>query len=380
MATKSLAIIGNSISAGAYATSMRYSLHALLLERLRMTGEHWRLLTYPYDSWPRLGHAYLQWARVRSARPDLLVIAGLGENDYSNTAVYEIGAHLSIDSQQVTFNAGPTEGRPYIITDGTDEEMVIPLWAAGSTGHGCIRGACGTKRRAWEAGSTVLTWPNNANQPALRKAMYYILRQICRESTGIILCGAGDAFAGNSAGHAPTLQKVIAQLRDEGCRHLYPVLFSDAFGNELFRPGQPTAYTGPTDTLAAALDTEATAMTLTSGDRINAGDYVVISSASGLPSHGDSEIVKVGPQMSKTVRAITRAQLGSTARSFSAGHRVMRISQAYITPRATWADIGTAGNWWALGMSHDRHPWDTGYIELADRYWEAYQAAVAEMR
>ncbi len=366
-----LAIIGNSICAGAYATSANMTLHAQLLRRLRESGERWTILSWPSDAMPRIGHAYMAWERVRSARPDLLVVAGFGENDYSSS-VSSLADLLTVSGNFATFNTPPVAGRCYVLTDGQNEEAIIPRLSQGLVGQALVRGVGGSTPRMWPAGTQVISWPDNVGQPGLQKAMYYTLKQIAMEACCPILVGAGDVFAGMDSGHGPTLQAVIQSLRLEGFG-VWPVPFLDDSGEELFRPGAPTAFTGPTDYLAAAIDAAATSMTVVNGDRIDRGDYLVLSSDGAVPTFGNSEIVKVIGRMSQTNLSIQRAQLGSTARAFSAFNRVMRLSQAYTNPRAPFANVGTSTNWVWVRCSHDRHPWDTGYMQLAKRYFEVYR-------
>jgi len=369
--TKRLAIIGNSICAGAYATAAKMSLHAQLLKRLREAGEQWTLLTWPSDAMPRIGHAYMAWERVRSARPDLLVIAGFGENDYSSS-VASLAQPLTVSGNSATFDVAPVGGRCYVLTDGRSEEAIIPRLVTSVVGQSLIRGVGGSTPRMWPANTQVLSWPDNNNRPALQKAMYYTLKQIAMEAGCPILVGAGDAFAGMNAGHAPTLQGVIQSLRSEGFADIFPVPFLSDSGSELFQPGTPTAFTGPTDYLSAAIDAAATSMSVVNGDRIDIGDYLVLSSDSGVPTFGNSEVVRVTGRTSQTNLSIARAQLGSTARSFSAFNRAMRLSQAWLSPRAPFAAIGSSGSWVWMSCSHDRHPWDTGYTQLANRYYDVY--------
>ena len=50
------------------------------------------------------------------------------------------------------------QGRAYILTDGTAEEVVIPQTAATVTGTRVIRGAMGTVARDWPAATTAVSY------------------------------------------------------------------------------------------------------------------------------------------------------------------------------------------------------------------------------
>jgi hypothetical protein len=377
---KRLAILGNSIASGAFASTAKNTLQAQLLNLLRAgTSEPWVLVTPHQDSSPTIGHVLLQWMTVRDLKPDVVCIAGFGENDYSSTTVSSITAPLPMGATRVTTNANAVPGRAYILTDGTNEEMIMARVVSGTTLTNIVRGAGYTQQRSWPAGTQVLTWENldGTYRPAIAKAYRYVLRQIASECDGIVVVGAQSALAPSTGGFGPMLQDAIRDLVSQGLSNIVPVYYKTDDGSEMF-DGNENAYTGPSARLTANIGTTDTNLSVNRISLFVPGEYVALLPENGLQGDTNSEYVKITAVTAPSTITVERAQLGSTAKSYNANAKVAKICPHYSAMRANFAIIGTTGyqtsHYWSIGLQSDKHPNDLAYVNIAKRFYEGIKA------
>lgn len=377
---KRLAILGNSIASGAFASSAKNTLQAQLLNLLRAgTSEPWVLVTPNQDSSPTIGHVLLQWMSVRGLDPDVVCIAGFGENDYSSTTVSSITAPLPVGATRVTTNANAVRGRAYILTDGTNEEMIMARVVSGTTLTNIVRGAGYTQQRSWPAGTEILTWGNldGTYRPAIAKVYRYVLRQIASECNGIVVVGAQSAWSPSTGGFGPMLQEAIRDLVSQGLSNIVPVYYKTDDGSEMF-DGTENAYTGPSARLTANIGTSDTNLSVNRISLFVPGEYVALLPENGIYGDTSSEYVKITAVTAPSTITVQRAQLGSTAKSYNANAKVAKICPHYSTMRANFATIGATdyqtSNYWSIGLQSDKHPNDLAYINIAKRFYEGIKA------
>lgn len=393
MRTKQLACFGDSLTGGYFAAYAENIYQNVLLDQLRGGGRShsWNLLT-PGSSacYPRLGQIWLEYRKYTSLQPDLVVFQG-GEND-SSSAVPNLAASASCSSNTLVFNANITAGRAYIITDGVDEEVVIPQSASTVTGTRVIRGAMGTKPRDWAVGSTVRTWDQStaAGLSAFLSTYEYALRDILATTGDRTIVLVGSLWFGSPTDlNVVALKSLVDGLSAENPRIEF-VPYETADGASLTDPSG--GYVGPTTRLDADCAADATTATVQSTADIEVGDLLLLTTQAGsgglaAPTTADSEIVQVAAKddaantitfdttATNTGAGAQRNKLGSTNMAFGANNRVCKVAHGTINPRAAWLTLGAA-DFGPLACQYDHHPNDSGQRELGYAFYRGYQRAL----
>lgn len=394
MAIKRLLCIGDSVSGGLFSTSPEYTYQNQMLIQLRKAyPEHeWHnLVPAPAGSHAYMGGIWNLWNTYKYMRPDIVVLGGVGDNDGSST-VSSITTGISNSAKQITFNSAPTSGRAYILSDGTNEEVVIPQGVSSTNGTMCIRGAMGTTPRAWNANSAVLSWSDRSGA-AWSKILSYIVTDIATSQQPwkpIVLIGGQVFEASTDAGSASTAL-LIGHLQQQGYLGVEYCSYLTADGTELFTNGVTTDYCGPAALLTTTLGYNGYTLSVDRPRDIDPNDYIMLTNTTkyGLPLQADSQVMKVNSKTGNYVVVDSdRPKLGSTgsvhAQTFGIGARVCKMSTTSMYPRDYWDTIGGSGTGLAGGYNaghwgYDRHPNNMGYIEIANSFVRGLQRAIARV-
>lgn len=374
MATKRLLCIGNSLTGGSFATDRKYTYVSQLFRMLKeQERQHdWQLIaTEMSGATPTLGGAWLKWQTFRELRPDVICFQS-GENDTSST-IASLAAAASSDAISLTFNASlPSENRAYKITGTGKEEIVIVRSRSTATSARTVRGAMGTTPQDWPADSVVEAWATKA-ATGFTSIMDACLRDIMNglDYSPILLVG-GYWF--DEIG-VPELGAVIDGIKADGHNTIEHVQYLDDAGAHI--GSAANEYGQPAARLDGAIIDSDTTISLVDAVRINVGNYCLLAPPTGTPTAATCEVVLVTAKTGNDI-TITRAQLGSTARSFADEGRVCRMSPGSMPPRRPWATLGAAGfsdgDW-----GHDRHPNDLGFLQIAKSFLRGYNRVKARI-
>lgn len=395
MANVKFLCVGDSVAAGAFCSSPEYTLQHQLLTMLRSNyRQHWfnDLAPAPSGSNARMGGIWAIYNQYREMNPDIVVLGGIGDND-SSSSITSITSSISSSAKTIPFSSAPSTGRAYILTDGTNTEVVIPQGVSSSKGTMCIRGAMGTVARNWPTGSTVLSWTARG-QEAWTLTLRMIIEDIARKDKPylpIVLVG-GQVFeaASTGAGSLAT-EALVAQLQAEGYEAVEYCPYATVDDTDLFSPNTTTDYCGPSALLTAQLGADGLTAAVSRSSEFNAGDYLLLA-ATGVAEPGffTSQVVKVSsvPGPTGVVFASPRPQLGATSgavtsQTFGTGSRLCRMSVTSLGPRHYWDYMGGSGGetggFYAGGWAYDYHPNDMGFSEIAKSFFRGYERVIARI-
>lgn len=387
--------MGNSVSGGAFCTSPEFSYQAQFLKMVRAaepSTDWFEIAPLPSGSHAYIGGIWALWnSAYRRSNPDVFILGGVGDNDPSS-AVASLALACSMESQTITFNANVTAGRAYIITDGTNEEVVIPQTVSTVTGTRCLRGCMGTEPRSWPVSSTVLAWTAKSGY-AWKRTLELFLRDILQvgDRRPIVLIG-GQVFEAATGAGAVATDALVDELQQE-----YPNIeycpYTTAAGDSLFAASAYTDYCGPAALVAkSGMADDALTVGVDDATDIDPGDYIGIvqttqttwATRNAAPTHATTEFMLVASKDGNTITvegASERAKLGSSATNlaFTENDRVCKISTTRLDPRYAWASLGAEGDFSAEGLAYDMHPNNRGYLEIAKSFYRGYQRALGRV-
>lgn len=405
MITKTIACVGDSITGGYFAQVQANTYPYVLLNYLRARDaatHNWGLLTADVSaSWPLVGQCWVAWRDyIAGQNPDVVVFQA-GENDVQSAATWggnpPTALVNAIGAGATTFvvDQNLRAGRAYLITDGTNTEVVIPQTVATVTGTRVIRGAMGTTARDWPAASTVTSW-TAAGTGGWATVFEYAIRSFLATTgpkTPVLVGGQWfEAQTGTNGKGNVALSALATKLQAEGYKRVEFCPYEAADGTSLTASGNTVAvksvYTGPTAFLAANLTNVAGTMTVDDATDIAPGDLLLLTSdaAATAPTAGNSEIVQCASKVDATgvvtfdattanAGGAQRNKLGSTARAFSTGNRVCKLALGCLNPRAPWLTLGAA-DFAQLSCQYDTHPNDRGQREVGYAFARGYERAV----
>jgi lysophospholipase L1-like esterase len=417
MKRKTLCCMGDSITGGYFCASPASRYSSVLLSELRTkSGQgRWDLLSGEMSAnYPYLGLCWRTWRdQYREMMPDVVVFQA-GENDYSST-VSSITGPLGGHSTSMTVAGGSlVSGRAYILSNGTDEEVVIPQDASGTTGRRLIRAAMGTAIHDWPAHSVIRTWNNSAasTMGAWTDTYEYIMRYLLnttQPSTVILIGGLWFQDQSGAGGRSnEAVRGLVDTLQGEGNARIEFCPFVTADGVSLTAAGtsilSKSIFTGPTALLQADIGaTNPVTIEVSTPTDIQVGDYLVLTRDAGnaTPTYANSEIVCVtAVDYNNSEVTVSRAQLGSaTPAPVAPGLpgagtvffgptvfngttyycRVCKLATACIAPRAPWATLGSNASWANLHCQYDTHTNDRGQREVGYAFYRGYERVMARI-
>ena len=405
MITKTIACVGDLITGGYFAQMQANTYPYVLLNYLRARDNathNWGLLTSDLSSsWPLIGQCWVAWRDLYAAQNPDVVVFQAGENDLQSAATWggnpptALVNAIGAGSTTIVVNQNLRAGRAYLITDGTNTEVVIPQAVSTVTGTRVIRGAMGTIARDWPAASTITSW-TTAGTGGWATMYEYALRAILKTTgpkTPVLVGGQWfEAQTGTNGKGNDAIRALVTALQAEGYKRVEFCPYVAADGTSLTASGNTVAvksvYTGPTAFLAADLTNVAGTMTVDDATDIAPGDLLLLTSdaAATAPTAGNSEIVQCASKVDATgvitfdvtaanAGGAQRNKLGSTARAFSTGNRVCKLALGCINPRAPWLTLGAA-DFAQLSCQYDTHPNDRGQREVGYAFARGYERAV----
>lgn len=392
MSRNTIAFIGNSVTGGTFASSVRYGYPMQLTRMIRGSYPAWarNIVCMEESVGGYFGNMWELWESIRGMRPSIVCL-NIGDNDVPATPPTQITATASQSQTEITFDHAPLTQlyRLYAPSTG-DEEWIYVRQVSSSTGKQIRRGLFGTRPRIWVAGSTVVANDAGADKNArftggtnwldqAEKLVGAILGPKGGDYHPLVLAGGMWYYGGS--GTRATIDLLQNRLDGVfGDRPNYKfVPFVDSDGLPLY---ETAANRGPTALLEAdCADVDATCtINIDDEPKFDIGNYALLTTATGLtaPVAGNSEIVKITAKDGLGTLDITRGRLGSSARSFVTGNRLCRLSVAQASSQGPiWATLGGAG--FDSSMWHyDDHPNDTGHWQIANCYKTAFDAMVSK--
>jgi len=397
MSMKRLLCMGNSVSGGAFCTSPEFSYQAQFLKMVRAaepSTDWFEIAPLPSGSHAYTGGIWALWnSAYRRTNPDVFILGGVGDNDaISGSTVASLALACSMESQTLKFNANITANHAYIITDGTNEEVVIPQTASTVTGTRCIRGAMGTEPRSWPVSSVVHPVASKSTY-AWKRTLELFLRDILQvgDRRPIVLIG-GQVFEATTGAGAVATEELVDDLQKEFPNVEYCPYETEA-GDSLFAASAYTDYCGPAALVGEdGMADDALTVVVDDATDIDPGDYIGIvqttqttwATRNAAPTHATTEFMLVASKDGNTITvegAEERAKLGSSATNlaFTENDRVCKICTTRLDPRYAWASLGAAGDFNAEGLAYDMHPNNRGYLEIAKSFYRGYQRALGRV-
>jgi len=122
MKSKTLLCLGDSLTAGSFATSPEFSYPWQLLKMLRNREPeaNWELIHAADTSSTYLGGIWQKWQMLKSYKPDCIVFQG-GENDIPADPPTAITQALSSMSDKIEFDQAPRPNQLYLLTNSADK-------------------------------------------------------------------------------------------------------------------------------------------------------------------------------------------------------------------------------------------------------------------
>lgn len=407
---KTICAIGDSLTGGCFCAQNKNQYQNVFLRemRTRFGAERWTLLSAELSSsWPYLGQGWLAWQnQYREQRPDVILFQG-GENDYSS-AVLALHDAAGASASSMLFDSNPVAGRAYIISDGTREEVVIPLAVAGARATRIMRGAMGTRVHDWPALSEVRTWNNGASGTIGAWADTYekVLRYLLATShPGAIILVGGLWFEGPNGFGTSRIRSIVGQLQAEGHWRIEFCPYETAEGVYMTASGNAVenrnAFQGPTALVAGAAigETDGSGVLDNLAD-IFPGDFLLLTTAAGAsaPAYTNSQVVQVVSKDDASgvvdfdvtdantyPSSAQRAKLGSIVSLpdeaelvFPVGSRACKLVHGSMAPRTSWLTLGGdgaggAGDFANMKSQYDNHPNDRGLIEIGLSFARGYE-------
>lgn len=383
-----IAFIGNSITGGTFASSVRAGYPMQLTKMIRAGYPGWarNIVCMEESQGGTVGQMWELWEQIKHMRPSIVCL-NVADNDVPDTYPTQLASSISQSQAEITFNAAPATQIYKLYNPSTgDYEWIYGREKSSNTLKQCRRGLFGTRPRIWVYGSTVVASDSGANKTAKYTTGSNWLEQVeqlVRAVLGpadsgyqpLVLVGGMWYYGGGAT--AATITRLQTYL--DGIFGGYPnyrfVPFVDDDGFPLY---STAANHGPTALLEANCSNVDATCTINIDDepKFDVGNYCLLTTAANLtaPVAGNSEVVKITAKDGLGGLSITRAQLGSTARNFVTGNRLCRLSLAQATAQGPlWATLGAAG--FDSSMWHyDDHPTDIGHWEIANRYKIAFDA------